>query len=57
LITTPFARATACEIGTGPAPISKSGSDGSMLSRFCVSGGEYGIWLGYAKFIVLFFFL
>src|SRR5580658_8206946 len=43
LMTTPLARATACGIGTGPAPMSSSGSDGRMESSGASSGGGMGI--------------
>src|SRR5579859_4691961 len=39
LMTTPLARATACGMGTGPAPMSRSGSDGRMASRGTSAGG------------------
>src|SRR5579859_2763365 len=41
-MTTPFARATACGMGTGPAPMSSSGSEGSSESSGATSGGAYG---------------
>lgn len=37
-MTTPLARATACGMGTGPAPMSKTGSDGRIES----SGSSFG---------------
>src|SRR5580704_6783863 len=39
-MTTPLARATACGMGTGPAPISKTGSDGRIESRGSSVGTE-----------------
>src|SRR3954464_1667104 len=42
LMMTPLAWATACGIGTGPAPIRSSGSVGRMAARGVMGGGRMG---------------